>query len=1005
MADTVELASTVISVGISTQGLGSDIVSAIKGVGGQIGGIGRSAGADFKAGFSTAAAGATKGVEDEAKRLASAIEAQSKKVRAARDAERDSASKVAIAEAKLNELRSSGNAKQSALLTAEDRLTKARRESALATAKAEGESKQLAAAYDASRAAAARASTATEQVGRSYSGLGGKIKSAISGIGRPFQPLVNQADDAGRQSATKYTSAMQSGVKSGLGSLGGLLKGALVAGIAAAGIGSIGSMIAGSITAGSDLQQAIGGVEAVFKGQAGQILAAGEKAAQGVGLSTSAYDQMATTLGAGLKNKGISDFAGQTQNLIGLGADLAAQFGGSTSDAVSAISSLMRGESDPIEKYGVAINETAINAELAAKGQSKLTGAALESAKAQARLDILFRQTKDAQGAFGRESETFAGKQQRAAAAWDSMSQKIGMMFLPALTDAMGFINDQALPAIDGLLGSTNPLGEAFTGIGGAVEGMGAVVRPIFEQIWSVISEKWTQMGPTVSLVMENVTSIISSATTAISTIWEVWGPTVLGIIGAAFDLIGGLFRGFSDILAGIWGVLSGVLTGDWTRASEGLQQITDGLFTVLRSTFDAGVAVIGAVWDGLGAALKGPLDWASANVFTPIGDFVTKTIPDAFSAGVGAIGRAWDGLKEIAAAPVRFVVDIVIGGIVDAFNTISGALGGPKLTKPTLGFARGGLLPGYTPVERGDDLLVPMRRGEGVYVSEAMRDPYERSRMYAMNAAALRGENLASFRSRRGYAEGGVVGSLLSPVRGVVDGLMGQMPGSGAMADLMKGVPGRIIDLMADKVDSLLDAQSAFAGASATGLNPVLLARFNAWNAASGNRFSIVSGWRSSAQQAVLYQRYLAGTGNLAAPPGRSNHERGLAIDHAPNSTAADRARGAGFALYWPMAIEPWHVQGVGLARGGLAGYAAGSRSASPGWADLAQEYGGMSVRTPSVGSSASASQGRGSSLADEIADAIARRLDRLPIRLVGAVDKLADTIGGELLVGYQGG
>lgn len=46
------------------------------------------------------------------------------------------------------------------------------------------------------------------------------------------------------------------------------------------------------------------------------------------------------------------------------------------------------------------------------------------------------------------------------------------------------------------------------------------------------------------------------------------------------------------------------------------------------------------------------------------------------------------------------------------------------------------------------------------------------------------------------------------------------------------------------------------------------------------GVNLTLESAWRDSAKQKILYEAYLAGRGNLAAPPGSSNHERGIAID-----------------------------------------------------------------------------------------------------------------------------
>lgn len=203
-----------------------------------------------------------------------------------------------------------------------------------------------------------------------------------------------------------------------------------IAGAALVGIGTK------AVKSASELEQNMGAMQSVFKGNAAQMEKWATTAASSVGLAKSEYAGLATVLGSQMKNMGVdaAQLGTKTNDLIGLGADLAAQFGGSTSDAVSALSSLLRGERDPIERYGVSINEAAVKAKMAEMGLSGLTGEAEKNAKLSATLALLYDQTADAQGAFARESTTLAGAQQRLNAGAENLFATLGTSLLPAVT-------------------------------------------------------------------------------------------------------------------------------------------------------------------------------------------------------------------------------------------------------------------------------------------------------------------------------------------------------------------------------------------------------------------------------------------------------------------------------------------------------------------------------------------------------------------------------------------
>ena len=83
---------------------------------------------------------------------------------------------------------------------------------------------------------------------------------------------------------------------------------------------------------------------------------------------------------------------------------------------------------------------------------------------------------------------------------------------------------------------------------------------------------------------------------------------------------------------------------------------------------------------------------------------------------------------------------------------------------------------------------------------------------------------------------------------------------------------------------------------------------------ARDGVRLEIRSAFRSRREQERLYAAYRNGTGNLAARPGTSNHERGQAIDFKGNRGAWDwLARNAERFGFRNLPGEPWHYSPTG--------------------------------------------------------------------------------------------
>lgn len=420
-----------------------------------------------------------------------------------------------------------------------------------------------------------------------------------------------------------------------------------------------GLFLKGAYDAASEAEQAVGGVSAIFKENADVVNQWAASADRDLGLTETAYQNSATIIGAQLKNMGIpmDQVAGQTNGLLTMGADLAAQFGGSTSDAVAALSSLLRGERDPIERYGVSINEAMLSAKMAEMGLDGLTGEAERNAKIQATLALLNEQTADAQGAFAREADTAAGAAARQAAMMGNVKATLGEALLPLVTQITQFISTSVMPvlqAVAGFLAEHPAVLWAVVGAVGALAiglGIAAAAQWVMNAALLANPVTWIIVGivaliAALVLLIANWDAVVAWVTGVWNTAVE-WIKTTFASIGEWFSTKGAEIAAF---LSGLWNSIKATAEGIWNGIVSFVQSIPARIL--------AGLAALAQLAARIGEWVQSAKD-AAVEKFNSLVDWV-KGVPQMilsalgnvgtllYSAGKAILTSLWDGMKAI---------------------------------------------------------------------------------------------------------------------------------------------------------------------------------------------------------------------------------------------------------------------------------------------------------------------------------------------------------------------
>jgi hypothetical protein len=220
-----------------------------------------------------------------------------------------------------------------------------------------------------------------------------------------------------------------------------------------------------SVDAASNLNESMNAVQKVFGSSQQKILDWGKNNANSFGLSQRAFNEMATPMGALLKNAGLNldQVSTSTIKLTERASDMASVFNTDVSDALEAIQAGLRGETDPLEQYGVHLSAAAVEAEALTETHKKMASQLTDAELMTARLNLIMKETADTAGDFKDTSDGLANSQRIVAAKTEEVEAAIGQRLLPVMLqwsqfklDVISEISDRFVPALDGAIAKTS---------------------------------------------------------------------------------------------------------------------------------------------------------------------------------------------------------------------------------------------------------------------------------------------------------------------------------------------------------------------------------------------------------------------------------------------------------------------------------------------------------------------------------------------------------------------
>lgn len=481
---------------------------------------------------------------------------------------------------------------------------------------------------------------------------------------------------------------------------------------------AIAGLIGKAVTMAGDLEQQMGGTEAVFGKFADTVQEKAAGAFDKMGLSANDFMATANKMGALMQGSGlgIEESMNLSTQAMQRAADVASIMGIDVGMAMESVAGAAKGNFTMMDNLGVAMNATTIEAYALSKGIGTSFAEMDNATKVGLAMEMFLEKTAYAAENYAKENQTFAGSFNTLKAATSNFLSGAGGIedvsnaLISFSNILIKSINEMAPTIIQGLITLTQTLMPQIpillqTLLPAVLQGAGSLIDGlvvIFPKILTLIQANLSTIVNGAILIVETlVTALIKMAPELLTMGMELILQLALGLAEAAPDLVPQIVNAiilmmdtfnehFDDfLLAGVQ-LIMGLIEGLIKSIPDILANLPTILMAILnfftaKKLISAGLTLLKGLGTGLTNGVPELIKKIPSMITNIINSFKTNGLRAFKDIGKQLMNGLWNGLKSTWEGLKNKVADLA-GSIVGKFKSVFGIKSPSRVFRDEIG-------------------------------------------------------------------------------------------------------------------------------------------------------------------------------------------------------------------------------------------------------------------------------------------------------------------------------